>query len=156
VDLVIVGTIIEASSEESERNINGPSIFGQSAGLAGHSMKAVVTIQGDLFNVVNGKQIGSFRTTGKASDTKVGTNVSTTLGDLSNSGSSEKSPIGKALQKAVADLVKNIAQLNPGCCATLCPTHLQKKKPEARNQQRKNSRSSLRVNCSSRPVTTLR
>jgi hypothetical protein len=109
VDVVIVGTIIEASSEESERNINGPSIFGQSAGIAGRSMKAVVTIQGDLFNVINGKQIGSFRVTGKASDTKVGANVSTTLGELSNSASSEKSPIGKALQKAAADLVKNIA-----------------------------------------------
>lgn len=109
VDVVIVGTVIEASSEESERNINGPSIFGQSAGVAGRSVKAVVTIQGDLFNVVNGKQIGSFRATGKASDTKVGANVSTTLGELSNSASSEKSPIGKALQKAVAELVKNVA-----------------------------------------------
>ncbi len=109
VDVVIVGTVLEASNEESESNIDGPSIFGQSAGVAGRSMKAVVTIQGDLFNVANGKQIGSFRATGKASDTKVGANVSTTLGELSNSASSEKSPIGKALQKAVAELVKNIA-----------------------------------------------
>lgn len=109
VDVVIVGTVLEASSEESERNVSGPSLFGQSAGVASHSVKAVVTIQGDVFNIVNGKKIDSFRTTGRASDTKVGANVSTTLGDLSNSGSSADSPIGKALQKAVAELVKNIA-----------------------------------------------
>jgi hypothetical protein len=109
VDVVIVGTVIEASSEESEHNLNAPSLFGQSAGVASHSASAVVTIQGDLFNVVNGKKIASLRATGKASDTKVGANVTTTLGDLSNSGSSANSPIGKALQKAVAELVKNIA-----------------------------------------------
>lgn len=100
VDLVIVGTIIEANSKESERNINGPYIFGQSAGLAGRSMKAVVTIQGDLFNVVNGKQIGSFRATGKASDTRVGANVSTTLGELSNSAVSDKSPHWKGIAES--------------------------------------------------------
>jgi hypothetical protein len=131
VDVVIIGTIIEASSEESERNLNGPSIFGQSGGLASRSMKATVTIQGDLFNVVNGKKIGSFRTTGKASDTKVGANVSTTLGDLSNSGSSEKSPIGKALQKAVVELVKNITTCEPQMLRCDLPGAASKEAPKS-------------------------
>jgi len=72
-------------------------------------MKATVTLQGDLYNVATGKKIESLRVTGKASETKVGADVSTSLGDLSSGGASfQNSPIGKALHNAVTDLVKRI------------------------------------------------
>lgn len=114
VDVVLVGTVLEANSEEAEHGAQGPSIFGQSVGGRARSVKAVVTLQGDLYNVTTGKQIESIRVTGRASDTKVGANVSSTLGSLSTGGSSfQNSPIGKALNKAVADLVKRIAANQP-------------------------------------------
>lgn len=110
VDVVLVGTILEATSEQSDHTASGPSIFGQSLGGRAHSAKAVATLQGDLYNVTSGRLIQSMRATGRASDTKVGANVSTTLGSISTAGSSfQNSPIGKALQKAVAELVNQIA-----------------------------------------------
>ena len=110
VDVVLVGTVLEANSEEVEHSAQGPSIFGQSVGGRARSVKAVVTLQGDLFNAANGKKIDSIRVTGRASDTKVGADVYTNLGSISTAGSSfQNSPIGKALHNAVAELVKKIA-----------------------------------------------
>jgi len=109
VDTVLIGTVLEANSEESEKSARTPSIFGQSVGGRARSVKATVTLQGDLYNVATGKKIESIRVTGKASDTKVGADVSTTLGDLSSGGASfQNSPIGKALHNAVSDLVKRL------------------------------------------------
>jgi hypothetical protein len=114
VDVVLVGTVLDATAEESEHSAQGPSIFGQSVGGRARSVKAVVTLQGDLYNVATGKVIESIRVTGRASDTKVGADVSTDLGSISTAGSSfQNSPIGKALHKAVADLVKRIAADQP-------------------------------------------
>ena len=114
VDVVLVGTVLEANSEESEKSVSGPSIFGQHVGGSSRSVKAVVTLQGDLYNVTTGKQLESIRVTGRASETKVGASVSTSLGDLSSGGASfQSSPIGKALHNAVADLVKKIAVDQP-------------------------------------------
>lgn len=114
VDVVLAGTVLDANSEESEKSASGPSIFGQSVAGSAHSMKATVSLQGDLYNVTTGKLIESIRVTANASDTKVGANVSTTLGDVSTGGASfNNSTIGKALHKAVADLVKRIAADQP-------------------------------------------
>jgi hypothetical protein len=114
VDVVLVGTVLEADSEESEKSVSGPSVFGQHVSGSSRSVKAVVTLQGDLYSAATGKAIESIRVSGRASETKVGANVSTTLGDLSTGGASfQNSPIGKALHKAVADLVKRIAADQP-------------------------------------------
>jgi hypothetical protein len=114
VDVVLVGTVLDANSEESDKSVSGPSIFGQHVSGSTRSVKAVVMLQGDLYNVATGKVIESIRVTGRASETKVGANVSTTLGDLSSGGASfQSSPIGKALHNAVADLVKRIATAQP-------------------------------------------
>ena len=114
VDVVLVGMVLEATSEESERSVQAPSIFGQSIGGSTRSVKSVVTLQGDLYNVVDGQKIDSIRVTGRASDTKVGADISTDLGSISTGGTSfEKSPIGKALNSAVVQLVKKIAADQP-------------------------------------------
>ena len=110
VDVVLVGTVLEAQSQESEHDARGPSIFGQSVGGTVRSVSAVVTLQGDLFNVTTGKKIDSIRVSGNASQSKVSTQISTQLGDMSSGGEGfDKSPIGKALHQAVANLVQRIA-----------------------------------------------
>ncbi len=110
VDVVLVGMVLEAGSEESQKDVRSPSIFGQSVGGSARSVTSTVTLQGDLYNVADGSKIDSIRVTGSASDRKLGTDVSTDFGSISTGGSSfENSPIGKALHTAVAELVKKIA-----------------------------------------------
>jgi curli biogenesis system outer membrane secretion channel CsgG len=126
VDAVLVGTVLEATSEQSDKSSSGPSIGGISLGGSAHSIKAVVTLQGDLYSTTTGKQIASIRVTGKDSKTKVGANVNTSLGALSSGGTSfDNSPMGKALHAAVADLVKKVSdeqsklvRYKPGADAT--------------------------------------
>ena len=109
VDVVLVGTVLEATSEQSQHSVQGPSIFGQSLGGSSHSVHAVVTLQGDLYSVTTGKKLASIRSKGEDSQNKVGANVSSSLGDLSsNSNAFDNAPIGKALHKAVSDLVQKV------------------------------------------------
>ena len=109
VDVVLIGTVLEATSEQSEHSVQGPSIFGQSLGGSSHSVHATVTLQGDLNSVATGKKLASIRSKGEDSQNKVGANVSSSLGDLSSNASGfDNAPIGKALHKAVSDLVQKI------------------------------------------------
>ena len=110
VDVVLVGTVLEASSEQTSKSGSGPSFGGISIGGNANSMKATVTLQGDIYSTTTGKKIDSIRVTGNDSETHVGTDVSTDIGGLSNGGAAfDNAPIGKALHKAVADLTKKIA-----------------------------------------------
>ncbi|HEY7792030.1 MAG TPA: CsgG/HfaB family protein [Vicinamibacterales bacterium] len=110
VDVVVLGTVLSASSDESDHTVSGPTFGGIHLGGSSHSVKAEVLLQGDLYDTTSGKQMDSLRVTGHASDTHVGADVSTSLGDLSTGGVAfDNSPIGKALHAAVADLVKKVA-----------------------------------------------
>jgi hypothetical protein len=110
VDAVLVGTVVEATTDSSDHNVSGPSIFGQSVGGSKHSQHAVITLQGDLYSTTTGKKIESIRVTGKNSSNKIGANASTTLGSIGSGGSDfENSTLGKAFHDAVDQLVKQIA-----------------------------------------------
>ncbi|HUL75376.1 MAG TPA: CsgG/HfaB family protein [Vicinamibacterales bacterium] len=110
VDVVLLGTVLEASSSESSKGGWLPSIAGQSASVNVRSVKAKVTLQGDLYRVPAGGRIASLRVPGSHSDNKFGGGVYTNLGAWDgNSTVFLDSPLGKALQQAVADLVKKIA-----------------------------------------------
>ena len=110
VDAVLVGTVVEATTDSSDHNVSGPSIFGQSVGGNKHSQHSVITLQGDLYSASTGKKIESIRVTGKNSSNKIGANASTTLGSVGSGGSDfENSTLGKAFHDAVDQLVKNIA-----------------------------------------------
>jgi OmpA-OmpF porin, OOP family len=109
VDVVIVGTILEANSESSNKGGNGPSIGGFSIGGNKQTQKATVTLQADLYNVQTGQKIDSIRQSGTATQSKVGTDVDTGIGGISTGGASfDNSAMGKAFHSAVTDLVKKI------------------------------------------------
>jgi hypothetical protein len=109
VDVVLIGTVLEARSEYSNKGGYTPRVFGQSVGGSIRSTKANVMLQGDLVDVATGKRLASLRVKGDHSDTKVGTTVYTDLGSISSDDSAfMDSPLGQALQEAVADLVKRI------------------------------------------------
>lgn len=114
VDVIIVGTLLEANSERSSKGGSGPSIGGFSLGGSANSMKATVTMQADIYDVTTGKKLDSIRVTGTDSQTKVGSDVYTGIGSISTGGDSfNNAPIGKALHKAVADLTKKVAAEEP-------------------------------------------
>lgn len=109
VDVVLVGTIIEADSQQSSSSANLPSFGGISLGGSKTSVKATVTLQADLYSTSTGQKIDSIRQTGNASQSKVGSDVSTGLGDISTDGSGfDNSAIGKAFHSAVSSLVKQV------------------------------------------------
>ena len=109
VDVVVVGTVLEAHAESSSGSANLPSIRGFSLGGNKQTMKATVTLQGDLYSTSTGQKIDSVRVTGEQSQTKIGADTYTDLGSLSTGGANfDNSTIGKAFHKAVSDLVNKI------------------------------------------------
>ena len=110
VDVVLLGTVLEAKSSESTKGGWLPSIAGQSASVQVRSVKGSVTLQGDLYRVADGGKIASLRVPGGHTDNKFGGAVYTNLGSWDGHSSVFlDSPLGKALQQAVTDLVKKIS-----------------------------------------------
>jgi outer membrane protein OmpA-like peptidoglycan-associated protein len=109
VDVVLIGTIIEADSQQSSSSANLPSFGGISLGGNKQSVKATVTLQADLYSTSTGQKIDSFQQTGNASQSKIGSDVSTGLGSISSGGADfDNSAIGKAFHAAVTALVKQL------------------------------------------------
>ena len=109
VDVVLIGTIVEADSQQSSSSANLPSFGGISLGGNKQSVKATVILQADLYSTSSGQKIDSIRQTGNASQNKIGSDVSTGLGSISSGGSGfDNSAIGKAFHAAVTALVKQI------------------------------------------------
>jgi len=109
VDVVVIGTVLEATSSQSSSSGSLPSFGGISLGGSKESIKAEVTLQADLYSTTTGEKIDSIRQTGTSSQTKIGTDVSTDLGSIDSGGASfDNSAIGKAFHQAVANVVKQI------------------------------------------------
>lgn len=111
VDQVFVGTVLEARTEESNKSGWIPSIKGQSGSVSVHRVKATVTLQGELYDVASGKRLFSVRVTGNDSNNALGGTAFTTFGAWGNDNYRAflDSPLGKALQAALADMTKKVA-----------------------------------------------
>ncbi len=109
VDVVVVGTVLEAHAESSSSSASTPSFRGFTLGGHKETMKATVTLQADLYSTSTGQKIDSIRVTGEQSQTKIGADTYSDLGALSTGGANfDNSTIGKAFHNAVSDLVKKI------------------------------------------------
>ncbi|MGH7460295.1 MAG: hypothetical protein ACREMA_04615 [Longimicrobiales bacterium] len=113
-DLVFLGTVLEAATSESSTGGWLPRIQGQQVNVRVRSVKAKVTLQGELYDVATGKTIATLRSTGDHSDNKFGGTLWSSLGywDVGNSGFLD-SPLGKAVQESIANLVKKISESVP-------------------------------------------
>ncbi|HZP49461.1 MAG TPA: hypothetical protein VFB07_13035 [Vicinamibacterales bacterium] len=111
VDRVFIGTVLEAKSEESNKGGWIPSMKGQSGNVTLRRVKATVTLQGELYDVVSGRRLFSVRVSGHDSNTAVGGTTYTTFGSWGSDSYRNflDSPLGKALQMALADMTKKIA-----------------------------------------------
>ena len=108
VEYVVIGTILEADASSSSTGLGGISVVGKSVGSSLRTVKAKITIQGDLISVKEEKLIESFRTTGSKTDRSVGADVSTEWGSVNTDSNQDKTPNAKALREAVEKLVKEI------------------------------------------------
>lgn len=110
VDLVFVGTILSATTEESTNSGWIPAIKGQSANVSLRRVKATVTVHGELYEVATGARIFSDKASGKKSSKSVGGTVYTKFGTWGNDDYRAflESPLGQALETAVAGLAKKI------------------------------------------------
>jgi hypothetical protein len=115
VDLVFLGTVLEAKTQESNKSGWIPSIKGQSANVTVRRVKATVTLQGELYDVANGQRIFSVRVTGNSSNNALGGTTYTTFGAWGSDSYRNflDSPLGKALQTALADMTKKIVAERP-------------------------------------------
>lgn len=114
VDAVFVGTLVQASSKQSDRNLGRFSSGKFGIGGNVHSMTATVALDGALYDVTTGKELDTVRASKDVSQTKVGGDVSTNIGDFSTGKNSFKtSPIGMAVQGAMESLAASIAADEP-------------------------------------------
>jgi hypothetical protein len=109
-DLIFVGTVLDARSEESNRSGRIPAFKGQSGSISIHRVKATVTLQGELYDVASGRRLFSERATGSNSNNALGGTAYTTFGAWGNDtyASFLESPMGRSLQSAIADMTKKI------------------------------------------------
>jgi hypothetical protein len=116
VDLVFVGTVLEARTQESNKSGWIPSIKGQSANVNVRRVKATVTLQGELYDVASGRRLFSERVTGNDSNTAVGGTSYTTFGSWGSDSYRNflDSPLGKALQTALTDMTKKVVAARRG------------------------------------------
>jgi hypothetical protein len=111
VDLVFVGTVLEMKTQESNKSGWIPSIKSQSANVSIRRVKATVTLQGELYDVASGQRIFSARVTGNDSNNALGGTAYTSFGSWGNDNYRAflDSPLGKALQLALADMTTKVA-----------------------------------------------
>ena len=111
VDLVFLGTVLDATTEESTNSGWIPSIKGQSANVRLRRVKATVTLHGELYEVATGARLFSHKITGKKSNNAVRGTAHTKFGTWGNDdyGAFLESPLGQALETAVAEMTKKIA-----------------------------------------------
>jgi len=111
VEYVLMGTILEAEATSGSSGIGGITVAGQSIGTSLRTVKATITIQGDLISVSQGKLIGSFRATGNKTDRSVGADLWTQWGSVNtDSAFDENAPTTKALREAAKILVNEVSK----------------------------------------------
>jgi hypothetical protein len=116
VDVVFAGTVVEASTQRSTKGGSLPWIKRQTGDLQIYSLKAHVSLQADLYNVATGERITNLRASADHSETDFHGAAYTSLGSW-NGGTDKyflESPLGKALQDAVVEMVKKVAAVEEG------------------------------------------
>jgi curli biogenesis system outer membrane secretion channel CsgG len=117
VDLVVAGTILDATTSYSSNRISTGSLGGAvGIGNVGGSMRktsASVELHVEVVNV-EGRTTHSFQVKGDNTDVGIGADLWTALGgfDVGDPGW-DKSPMGKALREAAEKLVSEVQKRRP-------------------------------------------
>jgi outer membrane protein OmpA-like peptidoglycan-associated protein len=114
VDAVLAGSLVRASSKQSDTNLGHLALrrFGGGANIA--TINATVALEGVLYDVTTGRALDTVRASKDVSQRKIGGDVSTNIGDFSTGRNSFKSsPIGQAVQAALENLAVSISADEP-------------------------------------------
>jgi curli biogenesis system outer membrane secretion channel CsgG len=114
VDLILLGTVLEASSS---RNNNRAStsrlggIIGSSVGGSVTRTTAKISLHAELVESATGRSVDTFEVEASNPDTGVGADLWSTLGNF-NLGDDgwQKTPMGKALREAAQKLTTEVAK----------------------------------------------
>ena len=113
VDVMLVGTVLEASTTRNTNRANTSRLGGLVGSAVGGSLTrttAKVMLHAELVDVATGNQLGTFEVEGTNTDTGVGADLWTTLGNF-NLGDDgwQNTPMGKALREAAQKLTTEVA-----------------------------------------------
>jgi outer membrane protein OmpA-like peptidoglycan-associated protein/curli biogenesis system outer membrane secretion channel CsgG len=109
VDFAIIGLLISAEVSESEGGIRAPSTSGVSAGAQKRTQAAEVVLQVELIDVERGERVASLRSKGKDKDSNVSASLDSDYGSMDMGSSSfQNTVLGKAMQKAIKEVVKDM------------------------------------------------
>jgi curli biogenesis system outer membrane secretion channel CsgG len=114
-DVVLVGTILDASSSHSNHGASIPQLGGYVGGGVSRT-SAELSVHVEIVNSTSGEIFDTFEVRGKASGTGVGADITTMAGSFRVGDAGwEKTPMGKALrdvaQKIVAETSKRAGKL---------------------------------------------
>jgi hypothetical protein len=110
VNVVLVGTVMDANTTHSSHGANTGGLL-NSVGVGGRVDRstATVTLHVELIDPAKPGVADSFDVEGKASETGVGGDFSSTLGGFDSGDSAwEKTPMGKALQDAAKKVTEGL------------------------------------------------
>jgi hypothetical protein len=108
-DVVIAGTVLEASTTHGNNGGFLPGKFGASVGGNVNRTKATVSLHVDLVDPASNKIADSFDVEAHNTDLGVGGNVSTILGGFNVGDDAwDKTPLGKALREAAQKVTKEV------------------------------------------------
>jgi len=115
VDLVLVGSLQTADVQEQTSTINGPSFGGVSVSAERKSQDATVEVQLDVVDANRGTHITTLKATGKDHEGRISPDVDTDYGSMDMGGADfEQTALGKATQRAMASLVKDLEHTAQG------------------------------------------
>src|SRR5687768_1902767 len=104
VDLMLLGTVLEASSSRNNNRASTPRLGGVIGSTVGGSVTrttAKISLHAELVDSATGRSVETFEVEGSNTDTGVGADLWSTLGNF-NLGDDgwQKTPMGKALREA--------------------------------------------------------
>ena len=114
VNYVLLGTVLEASSSRNNNRASTSRLGGLVGSAVGGSVTrttAKVSLHAELVESMTGKSIETFEVEGSNTDTGVGADLWSTLGNF-NLGDDgwQKTPMGKALREAAEKLTKEVSK----------------------------------------------
>jgi hypothetical protein len=108
-DVVIAGTVLEASTTHGNNGGFLPGKFGASVGGNVNRTNATVSLHVDLVDPASNKIADSFAVEAHNTDVGIGGNVSTILGGFNMGDDAwDKTPLGKALREAAQKVTKEV------------------------------------------------
>ncbi len=134
-NLVIVGTLLSGAVKTKQGTFNLGSFHGFGIGGNSNSQSSQVVIQATLVDAARGVSLGTFRASGKDTETHIDPNANTNYGNMNMQSSQfQSTSLAKATHSALNDLVRQISGALKNFKATAMPAPAAAAAPGAQQQ----------------------